>query len=270
MRIFKTVMLSISAALVSTAALVLFRPCRSTGTNSKRSESSDASASSVAGEAGSDSIYKTAGIKRLELKDVPGDVSPSTIDDLFIGEALVNPGEHDKYNVDVFDEQGVFLGRIGKNKRLNYSLSAWHGGRQFVFGRLVNEADGTRLGTVFVPAGIDEKHIERLQNVFEKLRKRHDILSTPVVSSQEYLEILDDHKYMSSVLFDLGIFDEIDITLSRKIIPALSKQLEEEQDWDGLVKLEQHSDLIDELSERFAGTTYRRISKAKKLKGAKK
>jgi len=272
MRIFKTVMLSISAALVSTAAFVLFRPCRRTGGVSERSASSNAGTSSGFRESGpgSDSIYKTAGIKRLELKDVPGDVSPSTIDGLFTGEALVNPGEHDKYNVDVFDEQGVFLGRIAKNKRLNYSLSAWHGGRQFVFGRLVNEADGTRPGTVFVPAGIDEKQVERLKNVFEKLRKRHDILSTPVVSSQEYLEILDDHKYISSVLFDLGIFDEIDITLSRKIIPALSRQLEEEEDWDGLIKLEQHSDLIDELSERFAGTTYRRISKAKKLKGEEK
>ncbi|MFW6043816.1 MAG: hypothetical protein ACOCZI_01445 [Marinilabiliaceae bacterium] len=270
MKIFKTIIFSISAALVSTAAFVLFRPCRRKSETSASSGFSSAGTSSFAGEADSDTLYKTAGVKRLELKDVPGDVSPSTINDLFTGEAVVKPGEHDKYNVNVFDEQGVFLGRIGKNRRLSHSLSVWHGGRQFVFGRLVNEVDGTRHGTVFVPAGFDDKQIERLNDVFEKLRKRHDILSTPVVSSQEYLEILDDHKYISSVLFEMGIFDEIDVSLSKKIIPALSRQLEEEEDWDGLIKLEQHNDLIDELSERFAGTTYRRISKAKKIKGEKK
>lgn len=270
MKIFKTVIFSISAALVSTMAFVLFRPFRKESRTSKSAGVSNSGTSSFAGASDPDSVYKAAGIKRLELKDVPGDVSPSTINDLFTGEAVVGPGEHDKYNVDIFDEQGVFLGRIVKNRRLSHSLSAWHGGRRFVFGRIVNGGDGPRHGTVFVPAGFEEKQIEWLKNVFEKLRKRHDILSTPVVSSQEYLEILDDHKYISSVLFDLGIFDEIDISLSKKIIPALSRQLEGEQDWDGLVKLEQHSDLIDELSERFAGTTYRRISKAKKLKGEKK
>jgi len=270
MKIFKTVIFSISAALASTAAFVFFRPCRQKKGTSGSSGFSNAGTSPLAGEADPDSLYKTAGVKRLEIKDVPGDVSPSTIDDLFTGEVVVNSGEHDKYNVDVFDEQGVFLGRIGKNRRLSHSLAVWHGGRQFVFGRLLSEGDGTRHGNVFVPAGFDERQIERLKNVFEKLRKRHDILSTPVVSSQEYLEILDDHKYISTVLFELNISDEIDIALSKKIIPALSRQLEEEEDWDGLVKLEQHSDLIDELSERFAGTTYRRISKAKKMKKEKK
>lgn len=124
--------------------------------------------------------------------------------------------------------------------------------------------------TVFIPAGLDDDQIARLSDVFEKLRKRRDILNTPVISSQEYLEVLDDHKFISSVILELDIVDEVDVSLSKRIIPALSKQLEEEEDWDGLIKLEQHSDLIDELSERFAGTTYRRISKAKKTKGVKK
>ncbi|MGM0377592.1 MAG: hypothetical protein ACQEQ0_12530, partial [Bacteroidota bacterium] len=163
MKIFKTVILSISAALVSTAAFVLFRPCRRTVGATDYPGSSNAGTSSPVGEPDPGSIYKTAGIKRLELKDVPGDVSPSTIEGLFQGEAVVKPGEHDKYNVEVFDEQSVFLGRIGKNRRLSHSLSAWHGGRLFVFGRLENEPDGTRQGTVFVPAGFEEKQIERLK-----------------------------------------------------------------------------------------------------------
>ena len=269
----KTIILSLSAALFSSSVAYLFtRPCRRKGERENTSEASPSTpfGMEAGGENLSDALYKTAGVKRLELKDVPGDVSPSFINDRFIGEAVVAPGEHDKYNVEIFDEQDVFLGRVSKNRRLSHSLSAWHGGRLFVFGHIANEVEGPPQGTVYVPAGFEENQIHRLRSVFEKLEKRRDILSTPVISSQEYLEILEDHKFISTVLFEMGIQDEIDVSLSKKIIPTLSRQLEEEQDWEGLIKLEQHSDLIDELSERFAGTTYRRISKAKKNKGAKK
>jgi hypothetical protein len=184
---------------------------------------------------------------------------------------VVRPNEHDKYNVDILNEQGKIIGHIEKNRRLCNSLEAWHSGNTFAFVR-ITETEGAEnsSGTVYIPVGFKPDRIKMLKLVFEKLAKRIEILAGETISSDKYLQILDDHKIISKNLIELDFIDILDISLSKRIIPALSKQMEDEQNWKGLLKLEKHSDLIDELSERFAGTTYRRISKAKKSTGQKK
>lgn len=261
----KTVIFSITGALLSATAYLLWvtRKKKETqtvfGTDKSKEEATVSSSSTSAPE-----LYKTAGVKKLELKNIPESLTFSDSSYDFTGMARVHPNEHDKYNVDVLDNNGSFLGNIVKNRRLSHSLSEWHAGEVFAFGKIKTTNNESALsGIVYIPAGLNNSQIEDLKNVFEKLNTRHRILSKPDVSSEEYLQILDDHKFISRVLVQLDIVDEIDASLSKKIIPALSRQLEDEQNFEGLLKLEKHSDLIDALSERFAAATYKRISKAR-------
>lgn len=267
MRKVQAILLSIAGTVVSAANNVLF------GKQEKgKATSPDTSAPKGTPQTATPQdkeVYKTAGIKKAELKEL-SDSSENKIPGFITGSAVTRPDEHDKYNVDILNEQGNTIGHIEKNRRLCNSLEAWHSGSIFAFVK-TSETEGaeTSSGTVHIPVGLNPENIIMLKQVFEKLGKRTEILDSETISSNQYLEILDDHKTISKILLELDLVDIIDISISKRIIPALSKQLEEEENWKGLLQLEKHSDLIDELSERFAGTTYRRISKAKKSTGQK-
>lgn len=214
-------------------------------------------------------LYKTKGIKKAEVKQLTKK-PPFTIPGIITGTACIRPDEHDKYNVDILDTNGSSIGHIEKNRRLCNSLEAWHQGSVFTFVKVTDSDEiETSSGTAFIPAGLALEETEKLKEIFDNLAKRNKILSEENISSKDYLEILEDHKQISKTLMALNIDDLIDIAISKRLIPTLSKQMEDQQDWKGLLELEKHSDLIDELSERFAGTTYRRISKARKNTGQK-
>ncbi len=267
MRKVNAILLSIASTVLSAANKVLF------GDQEKITSNSPAAAaerSTAAREIpGDKEVYKTAGIKKAELKEI-SDSSADKVPGFITGTAVTRPDEHDKYNVDILNSQGKIIGHIEKNRRLCNSLEAWHSGSIFAFVKISEtEENETLSGTVYIPAGLSPENIIMLKQIFEKLGKRNEILNSEIITSNQYLEILDDHKTISKIILDLNLENIIDISLSKRIIPALSKQLEEEQNWKGLLHLEKHSDLIDELSERFAGTTYRRISEARKSTGQK-
>lgn len=267
MKKLTALLLSLAGTAVSAAAFIL-----SDSRNKKTKPEAGISSREKAPTEPNDTVkelYKTAGIKKAEVKKLTKG-SPTIIPEFVTGTAIVRPDDHDKYNVDITNEQGSTIGHVEKNRRLCNSLEAWHQGKIFTFVKVTeNPETGNLSGTAFIPAGFDEEKIKMLKEIFQKLAKRNKILSGENINSDSYLEILDDHKFISQVMFKLNMTDIFDISLSKRIIPALSKQLEDEQNWAGLLKLEQHSDLIDELSERFAGTTYKRISKAKKNTGQK-
>jgi hypothetical protein len=267
MRKITAFLLSIAGTAVSAVARML--------SDSEQKESTSAPETALSPKKPTESsengkeLYKTAGIKKAEVKQLTNN-APLTIPGFITGSASVRPHEHDKYNVDILNTHEKVIGHIEKNRRLCNSLEEWHRGTVFTFVKVTesNETE-TSSGTAFIPAGLATKEINNLREVFEKLSIRNKILSNENIHSADYLKILDDHKQISQTLAGLNITDLIDISLSKRLIPTLSKQLEDQQDWAGLLKLEKHSNLIDELSERFAGTTYRRISKAKKNTGQK-
>jgi hypothetical protein len=155
---------------------------------------------------------------------------------------------------------------------LSNSLTEWHNGVVFAF--MATPASGNGDVTsqkifAFIPVGLTNKDIGEIIAALTKLETRKSILSKQEISSHEYLQILKDHQFIREIFEKLELLNEIDINLSKRLIPALSRQLEEEENWDSLLELEKHSPLIDELSERFAGATYRRISKARKQMGIK-
>lgn len=266
MKKLHTVLLSLAGTAISAAAILLFgtrESNKNSGSTKNASQSNKGNTSPQAKE----ELYKTAGIKRAELKDIQK-VPEDTIPGFVIGKAATRSDEHDKYNVDIVSNKALLIGHIEKNRRLCNSLNAWHQGSVFSFVKLKETADNQpNSGTAYIPVGLKDSSIKKLKLIFEKLAKRHEILAAENISSQKYLEILDDHRIISEVLTELDLIDLFDISLSKRIIPALSKQLEEEKNWEGLLILERHSELINDLSERFAATTYARIAKAKKNTG---
>jgi hypothetical protein len=267
MKKFNPLLLSLLGTFLSAAAITLLglrkresKPITKTSTDRKNNQSSPVI----------DKVYKTGGIKKVEIQEARYDRSINDIE-FFIGTASVHPNEYDKYNVDILNETGSRIGHIENNHHLSNSLKEWHNGTVFTFGKIQipNDAGTSKKGIAFIPIALEESMVNNLKLALRKLKKRHSILSEHSIPSIKYLKIIDDHKFISAILSQLGLTDEINTSLPKKIIPALSKQLEDEQDWDGLLKLEKYSDLIDELSERFAGTIYRRIGNAKKAKGQK-
>ncbi|WP_025006638.1 hypothetical protein [Marinilabilia salmonicolor] len=267
MRRITAFLLSIAGTTVSAVARMLSDSEKKESTSQPGSDHSPKT--STTPEATGKELYKTTGIKKAEVKQLTKN-APFIIPGIITGTACVRPDEHDKYNVDILDPNGNNIGHIEKNRRLCNSLEAWHQGSVFTFVKVTESGEiETSSGTAFIPAGLPREETKKLKEVFDKLAKRNKILSEENISSKDYLEILKDHKQISKTLVALNIDDLINIALSKRLIPALSRQMEDQQDWQGLLKLEKHSDLIDELSERFAGTTYRRISKAKKNTGQK-
>ena len=51
----------------------------------------------------------------------------------------------------------------------------------------------------------------------------------------------------------------------KNLIPSISNHLEKEKNWEKLLKLEKHQDLILDLSEKFKEVTLNRINIAKKI-----
>jgi hypothetical protein len=49
----------------------------------------------------------------------------------------------------------------------------------------------------------------------------------------------------------------------RNLIPSISSHLEKEKNWEKLIELENHQDLINDLNTKFRETTLRRINIAK-------
>lgn len=184
----------------------------------------------------------------------------------FIGYVKCEKNQHDKYAVAVFKDSNKHIGYTPKgNVKLSESISAWHSGQLLAWGNLrYEEYDQSWYGSVYVPVGLTEEQIEKIKESFELLKKRELIQNKENISTSEYFDLLDDHLKIKENLADLGNETGIYYDFSKKIIPSFSKQLENEKDWESLIKLENYKELIGELNEKFANSTLNRIEKAKK------
>lgn len=83
-------------------------------------------------------------------------------------------------------------------------------------------------------------------------------------STEKYFEILNRHREITKLLADLKNPEEFYYSFPKNLVPSISSHLEKEKNWEKLLELEKHQDLISELSEKFRETTLKRIEKAKK------
>jgi hypothetical protein len=184
----------------------------------------------------------------------------------FIGYVKCERNQHDKYAVAVYKDVNKHVGYTPKgNVKLSESIFAWHSGQVLAWGNLsYEEYDQSWYGTVYIPVGLTETQIEKIKESFDLLKKRELIQNKENILTSEYFDLLNDHLKIQENLADFGKDTGIYYEFSKKIIPSFSKQLEDEKDWESLIKLENYKELINELSEKFANSTLNRIEKAKK------
>jgi hypothetical protein len=212
-------------------------------------------------------IYKNKGIKTFDLKGMfYHNLNPKIHNGDFIGYAKTGNNSHDMYAVEIYNYENKLLGYLPKgNKRLNNTLNEWHSGKVIVWGTLSHDDyDDEWYGNVNIPIGFSENHLEKVQRILNLKSENQNQINKKEKSTEKYFEILNRHREISNLLTDLKNPKEFYYSFPKNLIPSISSYLEKEKNWMKLLELENHQDLIAELSEKFKETTLRRIEMAKK------
>lgn len=212
-------------------------------------------------------LYKSREIRHFEIRGMfyRSDLKRSD-EGSFVGYVICEDNSHDKYAVAVYKEGGKMLGYTPRNnKRLNDSLRKWHNGKLFCWGLLeFDEYQEKWGGGVYIPVGLPDYELNAIKRINNLNKELSSVLSfTPTTTEQNFraLEINQE------INFQFKIIDKPKGLLHffpKTIIPSLSKKLEKDKQWSELVRLEQFKEEIDNLSDKFMSTTYKRIERAKR------
>ncbi len=211
-------------------------------------------------------LYKKKEIRYFNMKGMHYQNLPSNESGDFIGYAKCEYNKHDQYAVAIYNSSNTLLGYVpAGNRRLNESIKEWHNGKVIAWGNLrYEDYINSWFGEVSLPVGLHTSDIDKIDKVLVLRNKGEKILMKSKITSDEYFSLLNDHEKIIENIKSLNGLPGVYYKFSKKIIPSLSKQLESEKDWEDLIKLEKYSDLINQLNEKFANTTFKRIEKAKK------
>lgn len=212
-------------------------------------------------------LYKSKGIKAFDMKGMfYQNLNPQIHNGEFIGYAKTGSNSHDMYAVEIYNNENKLLGYTPKgNKRLNYSLDEWHNGKIIVWGGLSHDDyDDKWYGNVNIPVGFSENQLEKVERVLNLKSENQNQINKKEKTTEKYFEILNRHREISNLLSELKDPKEFYYSFPKNIIPSISSHVEKEKNWEKLLELEKHQDLIAELSEKFKETTLKRIEIAKK------
>lgn len=210
-------------------------------------------------------LYKTKGIKSFEIRGTYyRDLNETDAGD-FIGHVSCEYNSHDQYAVGIYNDNDYLIGYVPKgNRRLNESLTEWHNEKVIAWGNLqFDDYDNKWYGVVYIPVGLNEKQIRSIEETFDLIKNNKTLISKKDLTTSEYFEILENHKKIKSNLNIIKDKDNLFYYFPKTLIPSLSKKLESEKDWNNLIKIEEHEDLLNDLSETFRNSTLKRIEKAK-------
>jgi hypothetical protein len=212
-------------------------------------------------------LYKSKGIKTFDIKGMFYQNLNLQIHNCeFIGYAKTGSNSHDMYAVEIYNNENKLLGYTPKgNKRLNISLDEWHNGKIIVWGGLSHDDyDDKWYGNVNIPVGFSESQLEKVERVLNLKSENQNQINKKEKTTEKYFEILNRHREISNLLSELKNPKEFYYSFPKNIIPSISSHLEKEENWEKLLELEKHQDLISELSEKFKETTLKRIETARK------
>lgn len=212
-------------------------------------------------------LYKKKGIKTFDMKGMfYQNLNPEIHSGDFIGIGKCEDNSHDMYAVGIYNQQNELLGYTPKgNKRLNNSLTEWNDGKVQVWGGLSHDDyDDRWYGTVYIPVGLTTEQIDKVERILSLKSDNQTQIKKKEKSTEKYFEILNRHREIAKLLTDLKNPKEFHYSFPKNLVPSISSHLEKEKNWEKLLELEKHQDLISELSDKFRGTTLKRIEKAKK------
>lgn len=216
-----------------------------------------------------DLLYKKREIKSFSIKGTHFQKNVNSNDSgSFVGYVTNENNKHDKFAVAIYNNENKKIGFVPKgNQRLNESLKQWHNGKIFAWGNLTWDDYHNDWNwydcIVKIPIGLKTEEIESIKRIFEFRNNNENILKNENISSEDYFSYLKNYYAITKEIDNLKRLDEFYEHFPKNLIPRISKQLEKEKEWKKLIELEQYSDLINDLSEKFKETTMARIDKAK-------
>ena len=211
-------------------------------------------------------LYKSKGIRDFELKGMYyRNLNPNKHAGLFYGYSKCEQNSHDKYAVGIYNFNNELLGYTPKgNRRLNNSISEWNNGIAPSWGSLRHDDYNDKwYGYVEIAVGFDIEKSKSIDQFLKLKSQNEELISKKEKSTKKYFQILNNHTKIKLLLNDFGNIKSLEYYFPTSLIPSISSHLEKEKNWERLIELEKHMDLISELSEKFKQSTLRRIEKAK-------
>lgn len=214
-------------------------------------------------------VFKNKGIKNYIIVGVKYYCNDINMDPNIYGYVKTENNKHDKYAVCIYNHDNSKIGYVPKgNFRLNNSLNEWHDGKLISWGQVwFDNYSKNWHGNIYIPLTFNESDISDLKIIFDLLIKRRDYLNNKIINNNQYIELLDDELLITKILHEnkeINISEGINFHLSKKILPAFCKKLEDEKDWETIIKLEKYKEIIDLLSDRYKNSIYNKIELAKK------
>jgi hypothetical protein len=212
-------------------------------------------------------LYQSKGIKDFDLKGMYyRNLNPKKHAGLYYGYAKCEQNSHDRYAVAVYNFNNELLGYTPKgNRRLNNSILEWNNGIAPAWGSIRHDDYNDKwYGHVEIAVGFGPEKSKRIEHFLKLKSQNEELIRKKENSTEKYFQILNNHTEIKSILNDLNNIKSLEYYFPTSLIPSISSHLEKEKNWEKLIELEKHIDLISELSEKFKQSTLNRIEKAKK------
>jgi len=184
----------------------------------------------------------------------------------FLGFAKNTYNSHDKYSVGIFINNKLAGYPPKGNYRLHNTINQIHNNNLLCWGNIhYDEFRNQYSGTVNIPIGFTMEELEKTETALQLIFEQ-DILSKKENKSiEDFFKLLNNDSKIYELITNEKILKTINYYFNKNIIPQLSKRLEQEKDWENLIKLENYKLAINDLSENFKNSTLKRIEKAKSI-----
>lgn len=182
----------------------------------------------------------------------------------FIGYAKNTHDPHDKYSVGIFIDNKLAGYTPKANYRLHNTINQSKDKQIMCWGHISHDSyQNQYFGNVNIPIGFSEEEMKNTEIAIKLIPIQNSLFTKEDKSISEYFELLDNDKKINELISNLKIKNSIDYFFNRNMIPQLSKKLEENKDWESLLKLENYKNNIHDLSLKYMNATLKRIETAK-------
>ena len=210
--------------------------------------------------------YNRKYIKTFELKGAYYRyLTPGVDSGKFIGYINHDYNEYDDYAFAVYNEFERHLGYLPRrNKKLYYHMEKMKVVRLPVWGTVYyDDYDGSWGGEVKVPLGYNNNELKMFVQIIDYCKKMDELKVKNERSVNDCVDLLKLHGEVKVLLSSLGNPKNHFYKFSKSLVPQISKQFEKNKCWQELIYLnEEHSELVNNLSERLKKSTLSRIEKA--------
>lgn len=160
---------------------------------------------------------------------------------------------------------GKLLGKTQDNSfDLAYAMKHDHDGKIFIWGQITYDADKkSHYGYVYIPKGFNSEELKEIEKLYHFIECNKEIITAGYQNSTDILSYLHNQQEIERIHKSLGEPDELFLPFKKSMLSSFTKNLELEEKWQELIKLESYSAFIGRLRPLYANAIWKRIELAK-------